>query len=137
MTFPTMKRLPLLLACLPTTAAFAADDDAKREAMAFFEKEVRPMLANRCYECHGEKKQKGSLRMDNIAYIKAGGDSGPALVAGRSGQVADHRGDPLQGSRLRDAAEGEAAGQGNRDPREVGEARRAVAGDGSDARGGG
>ena len=30
MTFPTMKRLPLLLAILTTTTAFAAEDDAKR-----------------------------------------------------------------------------------------------------------
>jgi hypothetical protein len=82
MTFPTMKRLPLLLAILTTTTAFAAEDDAQREVMAFFEKEVRPVLANRCYECHGEKKRKGSLRMDNIGYIKSGGDSGPALVPG-------------------------------------------------------
>ena len=82
MIFPTMKRLPILLALLTTASAFAAEDDAKREALAFFEKEVRPLLANRCYECHGEKKQKGSLRMDNIAYIHKGGDSGPALIAG-------------------------------------------------------
>lgn len=82
MTFPTMKRLPILLALLTSTVAFAAEDDAKREAMAFFEKEVRPILSNRCYECHGTKKKKGSLRMDNIGYIKTGGDSGPALVPG-------------------------------------------------------
>jgi len=81
MIFPTMKRLPILLACLTTTVAFA-EDDAQRAAMKFFESEVRPVLVNRCYECHGEKKQKGSLRMDNIAYINKGGDSGPALVAG-------------------------------------------------------
>jgi len=81
MIFPTMKRLPILLACLTTTVAFA-EDDAARAAMKFFENEVRPLLVNRCYECHGEKKQKGSLRLDNIAYINKGGDSGPALVAG-------------------------------------------------------
>ena len=71
----------LLLACLASTA-FAAGADVQREAMTFFEKEVRPVLSNRCYECHGEKKQKGGLRMDHIARIKAGGDGGPALVAG-------------------------------------------------------
>ncbi|MEQ1852665.1 MAG: PSD1 and planctomycete cytochrome C domain-containing protein [Chthoniobacteraceae bacterium] len=82
MNFPPMPRLPLLFACLLPAMAFAADDGAKRESMKFFENEVRPLLANRCYECHGEKKKKGSLRMDNISFIKAGGDSGPALVAG-------------------------------------------------------
>ena len=72
----------LLLACLATSAV-AADTDAQREAMTFFEKEVRPVLANRCYECHGEKKQKGGLRMDHIAHLKVGGDGGPAFVAGQ------------------------------------------------------
>jgi hypothetical protein len=82
MTFPTMKRLPFLLACFATTLAFAEETDVQREAMKFFENEVRPVLANRCFECHGEKKKKGSLRLDHISYITKGGDSGPALVAG-------------------------------------------------------
>jgi len=71
--------LSLACAALPTFAA----DDAQRAAMTFFEKEVRPILANRCYECHGEKKQKGGLRADQIGYLKAGGDTGPALVPGK------------------------------------------------------
>src|SRR3954463_15878925 len=60
-----------------------AETDEQRAANAFFEKEVRPVLVNRCYECHGEKKKKGSLRMDDISYINEGGDSGPALVPGK------------------------------------------------------
>jgi hypothetical protein len=60
---------------------FAADDTT-REAAKFFEAAVRPILANRCYECHGDKKQKGGLRMDGLAYLKTGGDTGPALVPG-------------------------------------------------------
>lgn len=51
--------------------------------MKFFEQEVRPILANRCYECHGEKKQKGGLRVDHITHLKTGGDTGPALVPGK------------------------------------------------------
>jgi hypothetical protein len=39
--------------------------------------------AKRCYECHGEKKQKGGLRADHIEHLKAGGDTGPALVPGK------------------------------------------------------
>ncbi len=83
----TSTRLQLSLLLLsglvaPAFAAPATDADAKRAAMQFFENEVRPLLVKRCYECHGEKKQKGSLRVDNIAYLTKGGDSGPALVAG-------------------------------------------------------
>ena len=75
------KHLFLLL--LLAAPFVRADDDAQREALQFFEKEVRPLLAQRCYDCHGEKKKKGSLRLDNIAYINEGGDSGPALVPGK------------------------------------------------------
>ena len=64
------------------SAAAFADSDAQRAAMTFFEKEVRPVLVNRCYECHGEKKQKGGLRMDHIEHMKVGGDGGPAFIAG-------------------------------------------------------
>lgn len=81
------KSLLVLIACL-ASKALAADPAAKLEALKFFENEVRPVLANRCYECHGEKKQKGGLRMDNIAHIKAGGDTGPALVPGKPDESA-------------------------------------------------
>src|SRR3954463_13115130 len=75
-----------------------AETDEQRAANAFFEKEVRPVLVKRCYDCHGEKKKKGSLRMDDISFIKEGGDSGPALVPGKPEESlmikAIHRGDP-------------------------------------------
>jgi hypothetical protein len=78
-----MRKSPFLLLVAFASSAFAAEPNAQREALKFFENEVRPVLANRCYECHGEKKQKGGLRMDHIAHIKAGGDGGPALVPGQ------------------------------------------------------
>jgi mono/diheme cytochrome c family protein len=62
--------------------ATAADDDATRAGNKFFETEVRPLLSQHCFECHGEKKQKGGLRVDNIGFLKTGGDTGPALVPG-------------------------------------------------------
>lgn len=50
----------------------------------FFEKEVRPILANRCYECHSGRsaKPKGGLRVDSRAALLSGGDTGPAIVPG-------------------------------------------------------
>lgn len=49
----------------------------------FFEKQVRPVLVSRCYECHStEKKIKGGLALDTREATLKGGDTGPALVAG-------------------------------------------------------
>ncbi|TDU64040.1 cytochrome c [Prosthecobacter fusiformis] len=51
------------------------------ESLKFFENKIRPILAESCFSCHGEEKQKGGLRVDNLAYLNHGGDSGPALIA--------------------------------------------------------
>ncbi len=58
-------------------AARAEDDD-----LDFFEKKVRPVLAERCYKCHATAKPKGGLRVDTRAGLLAGGQSGPAIVPG-------------------------------------------------------
>lgn len=52
-------------------------------AADFFEKKVRPLLVARCQECHGKEQQKGGLRLDSLAAILAGGDSGPAIEPGK------------------------------------------------------
>ncbi|RIK80110.1 MAG: hypothetical protein DCC68_11740 [Planctomycetota bacterium] len=55
------------------------------EAAEFFEKQVRPILANRCYKCHSGQldEPKGSLRVDSRAALLAGGDTGAAIVPGK------------------------------------------------------
>lgn len=53
------------------------------EAIKFFETSVRPLLAAECYDCHGPDKNKGGLRLDHIDWITKGGDTGPAIVAGK------------------------------------------------------
>ncbi len=69
------------LACGPGfDVAAGADDPA---ALAFFESKVRPILLERCQSCHGEAKSKGGLRLDTRAGMRAGGDSGPVVVAGK------------------------------------------------------
>ena len=55
-------------------AEFSAED------LTFFESKVRPLLVDRCYECHSEAKQKGELRLDARELILAGGESGAAVV---------------------------------------------------------
>src|SRR5437667_12863678 len=48
-------------------------------SIEFFERKVRPLLAENCYSCHGEEKQKNHLRLDSPAAIRVGGESGAAI----------------------------------------------------------
>ncbi len=49
----------------------------------FFEKQVRPLLAKHCLECHSaDKEAKGNLALDSKAGWQKGGDSGPAIEPG-------------------------------------------------------
>ncbi|MGH9847229.1 MAG: PSD1 and planctomycete cytochrome C domain-containing protein, partial [Blastocatellia bacterium] len=52
------------------------------EQTEFFEKHVRPVLAENCYSCHGEKMQMSGLRLDSRAALLKGGDRGPAITPG-------------------------------------------------------
>src|SRR5262249_10829560 len=48
-----------------------------------FEKDVAPILRAHCLRCHGDGKIKGGLDLRRGASLVAGGDSGPAVVAGK------------------------------------------------------
>ncbi|HZT81352.1 MAG TPA: c-type cytochrome domain-containing protein [Gemmataceae bacterium] len=62
----------------PRPALSAADRD-------FFERKVRPLLVERCYQCHSAqaKKRRGGLLLDSRGAILRGGDTGPAVVPGQ------------------------------------------------------
>jgi cytochrome c553 len=70
----------VLVFVLPLAAAAA---EPKPEDVEFFEKNVRPVLATRCFKCHGPTKQEAGLRVDSRARLLEGGDSGPAIVPGK------------------------------------------------------
>ena len=54
------------------------------EQVEFFETEIRPLLAEQCFQCHGAALETpfGGLRLDSRDGLLAEGDSGPAVVAG-------------------------------------------------------
>lgn len=51
-----------------------------------FVKDIQPIFASRCYECHGEQKQRGELRWDVKKLALKGGESGAAIVPGKSAE---------------------------------------------------
>ena len=75
----------LLLGGLAGWAGLRAEAaELSREHLEFFEKRIRPVLAERCYECHSAaaNKRKGGLTLDTRAGLLKGGETGPVLVPG-------------------------------------------------------
>lgn len=71
-----MFRLVAIICLATSVAAIGAPVE--------FEKDVQPILTKHCGKCHGEKKRKSGLRVDDRANLLAGGDSGePAIVVGK------------------------------------------------------
>ena len=77
------KKLVALLPIFCAVGSFgvqATSDDAE-----FFEREIRPILVNHCYQCHSAQAEmvfKG-LRLDSRDGMLKGGESGPAIVPGK------------------------------------------------------
>jgi hypothetical protein len=69
-----------------TQRSLPAEDAAKKPVDAagveFFEKKIRPVLLQHCYECHSAKSKnvKGGLLLDSREAAQKGGDSGAAVV---------------------------------------------------------
>jgi hypothetical protein len=65
----------------------AAGADATPTGPPTFNAHVRPILKAYCTECHGEaEKPKGGLDLRLQRFILKGGESGPAVVAGKPGE---------------------------------------------------
>ncbi len=72
-----MKRISfncLLISALLLSRASAAEH-------VDYAKEIKPLLQERCFACHGVLAQKGKLRLDSGLHIFTGGKTGPAIVA--------------------------------------------------------
>ena len=81
------SHLHRLLVCLMGLVGAAAVGAATPGDTAFFETQVRPILAAHCFDCHGEDTQKNKLRLDTAVGILRGGESGePLLVKGASAE---------------------------------------------------
>ena len=73
----------LVRACALLAAA-ATTGKADEAGVDFFEKKIRPVLIERCHECHAaDKKVKAGLRLDHAEGWLRGGDSGPAVIPGK------------------------------------------------------
>ena len=80
-------RLFMTVALLLTTQCFlgrgvtAQADESEEAGREYFEKSVRPILVEHCYQCHSGREANGGLLLDNREGVLKGGDSGPVIVA--------------------------------------------------------
>jgi hypothetical protein len=65
----------IITAVLSATSTFADEI-----ADALFENQIRPVLLEKCFSCHGGNKVSGGLRIDSRDSLVTGGDSGAAIV---------------------------------------------------------
>lgn len=81
------KRIIWLSIGVLFSVAFRARSDelAKQN---FFETRIRPVLVERCYECHSTQAEEveASLYLDSRGGTRSGGDTGPAVVPGEPGK---------------------------------------------------
>jgi len=63
----------LVLALVPTALHGA-------ETAIDFARDIEPLLRENCLDCHGPDKAKGAFRVDRLASLLKGGDSGEAAV---------------------------------------------------------
>ena len=82
--FPFFLLAALGLVALPAADGPVVPDPGQVE---FFESKVRPLLSEQCFGCHSAAaeargKLKAGLRMDSLAGLLKGGDSGASLVPG-------------------------------------------------------
>ncbi|MCM8525691.1 MAG: DUF1549 domain-containing protein, partial [Lentisphaeraceae bacterium] len=76
----TLRILSSFLASL-----FISNSSFATEGIQFFQDKIQPIFEANCTKCHGEKKQKGGLRLDTVEGILAGGETDRLFVAGQPG----------------------------------------------------
>ena len=79
--WPADTASPAKTSPLPNSAVYPRP--AAPEQLAYFEKNVRPIFVNHCYNCHSDAfKEAGGLRVDVGIAIFAGGNEGPVIIPG-------------------------------------------------------
>ncbi len=69
--------------------AFSTPDQAAKlplpaDHRVDFAKEIKPIFESSCIECHGRGKDEGGFKIDSRETLLKGGDSGPAVIVGKS-----------------------------------------------------
>jgi hypothetical protein len=74
------------LPCLSLAALLAVPTLGPAADPVDYRRDVKPVLQERCYACHGALKQQAKLRLDSGALMRKGGAGGPVVVPGKPGE---------------------------------------------------
>ncbi|RLS56779.1 MAG: DUF1549 domain-containing protein [Planctomycetota bacterium] len=74
-----------MIKCWAIVGILCGASAAFSESKIPFNRQIRPILSDACFQCHGpdEAKRAGGLRLDQVEAAFKGGDSGPAIVPGQ------------------------------------------------------
>jgi hypothetical protein len=84
------KKMPVLLRCIAQLGCIVrlliepAGALATHVVSVNYERDVKPILAEHCFACHGALRQASGLRLDAVQLIRKGGDRGPSVSPGAS-----------------------------------------------------
>jgi ankyrin repeat protein len=82
----TIAALAVLLPFMWVPAASAQIPPAGADINIDFDQHVKPLLAAKCFSCHGARQQQSGLRLDRRQQALRGGDYGPVIVPFKSGE---------------------------------------------------
>ncbi|MEQ1904946.1 MAG: DUF1549 domain-containing protein, partial [Pirellulaceae bacterium] len=89
----SFRLLVIALFVLPAQAIFgqassenASPASGRGEVAVDYVRDVRPILKTKCATCHNEADANAGLRLDSAVKVMKGGDSGPVVVPGKSGE---------------------------------------------------
>ncbi|MGB8852730.1 MAG: DUF1553 domain-containing protein [Pirellulales bacterium] len=88
----------------------SASAEPATDGVATYRDTLKPLLAERCFSCHGALKQEAGLRLDTVAAMEKGGDSGPAITKQNTAEslLLQRVSDPDPATRMPPDGEGEA-----------------------------
>ena len=80
----TFARPAILILTWALTVVSQETDALPKPGSIVFGRDIAPVLVANCLECHDDARKRGGLSMTTMAKLKAGGDSGPAIVPGQT-----------------------------------------------------
>jgi mono/diheme cytochrome c family protein len=80
-----MRSLHVALAMAFPVVVLAADlPPASTKTNVTYATDIRPIFEQNCFRCHGEKRARGDVRLDNLEAVLKGGEHGTVVIPGNS-----------------------------------------------------